>query len=125
MIRAEVILGVKNVKKSAEWYQTLLNCSSSHGGSTFEILTDKKGTVILSLHKWGEHDHPTLKDPQLTPGNGLILYFKVNNLDEVWEKAQSMNVFIEESPHINPKSHLKEFSLRDLDGYYISISSIT
>lgn len=124
MIRTEVILGVKDVEKSAQWYQSLLNCNSSHGGNTFEILIDEDGTVILCLHKWGNHDHPTLRGPQLPAGNGLILYFKVNNLDDVWKNAQNMNALIEERPHINPNSHLEEFSLRDPDGYYIAISSI-
>ena len=38
MIRTEPIIGVKNVGESSKWYQRLLNCKGTHGGSTFEIL---------------------------------------------------------------------------------------
>lgn len=123
MIRTEVVIGVNDVEKSAAWYQKLLNCERRHGGDTFEILTEQDDTVILCLHKWGEHGHPTLTDTQIKPGNGLILYFRVSNLNEIWENAKHLNAKIEEQPHINQNSGKEEFSLRDVDGYYVSISS--
>lgn len=122
MIRTEPIIGVKNVKKSSEWYQNLLNCKSKHGGDTFEILTDEDDTVILSMHKWGEHGHPTLTDSRIESGNGLILFFRVSDFDKIWKNAKRLYATIEEKPHINQNSGMEEFSLRDIDGYYISIS---
>lgn len=122
-MRTEVVLGVENVKKSSEWYRALLHCKSNHGGNTFEILTNEEGETILSLHKWGEHDHPTLQNPQIKPGNGLILYFKVYDLEAIWRRAQKIKAQIEAPLHLNPNSQLEEFSLRDPDGYYISISA--
>lgn len=50
MTRTESIIAVKDVQKSSEFYQNLLNCQSRHGGETFEILTDGD-VVILCLHK--------------------------------------------------------------------------
>ncbi len=124
MIRTEVILGVKDVEKSSQWYQSLLNCRSRHGGSIFEILTNHEDDmVVLCLHKWGEHDHPTLKDYRIAPGNGLIIYFRVSDLTIIWENAQRLNAVIEKEPHVNMNSGQEEFSLRDPDGYYISICS--
>ncbi|CAL1518640.1 VOC family protein [Chitinophaga sp. MM2321] len=122
MLRTEVIIGVKDVKKSSEWYRQLLNCISKHGGDTFEILADEDDTVILCLHKWGEHDHPTMTDTRVQPGNGLILYFRVSELDKIWENAKRLNVHVEAPPHLNTNSGQQEFSLRDMDGYYITIS---
>ena len=122
MTRTEVIIGVKDVAKSSGWYQALLNCKSKHGGTTFEILADQDGTVILCLHKWGEHEHPTLIDPKENPGNGLILYFRVDDLKAIWENAKNLKPHIEEQPHMNPNSGKEEFSLRDIDGYYLLIS---
>lgn len=122
MLRTEVIIGVKDVEKSSRWYQDLLNCKSRHGGDTFEILTDKDDTVILCLHKWGEHEHPTLTNPEIKPGNGLILYFRVNNLKSIWNNALKLKAVVEEEPHLNLNSGQEEFSLRDPDGYYILIS---
>ena len=122
MIRTEVIIGVADVEKSSAWYQSLLNCKSMHGGNTFEILADMDDTVILCLHKWAAHDHPTLNSPRIKPGNGLILYFRVTDLNGIWHNAQNLHAVIEVSPHINENSHEEEFSLRDLDGYYVTVS---
>jgi len=122
MIRTEPIIAVDNVGKSSIWYQALLDCKSNHGGDTFEILADQDGTVILCLHKWGEHEHPTLSNSEIMPGNGLILYFRVDNLDEIWGNAQRLNAVVEEEPNLNPNSGKKEFSIRDLDNYYLIIS---
>lgn len=122
MIRTEPIIGVKNVQQSSLWYQTLLGCKSKHGGDTFEILADEDDNVILCLHKWGEHGHPTLTSPHIQPGNGLILYFRVSDLDAVWVNAQLLEATIETPPHLNQNSGQKEFSLKDIDGYYISVS---
>lgn len=124
MIKTEPIIAVKNVAQSSIWYQKLLGCKSGHGGNSFEILTNEKGTQILSLHKWSLHSHPTLSNPKITAGNGLILYFLVNHLDVVWDNAKTLKAHIEEKPHLNKNSGRKEFSIRDLDGYYISISQI-
>jgi len=124
MIRTEVIIGVKNVPKSAEWYMSLLNCKTTHGGNNFEILVDKQeGSTILCLHKWGVHEHSTLMSPDVKKGNGLILYFRVDNFEEVWDNARALYAVIEEVPHLNPNSGRQEFSLRDLDGYYVEIAN--
>ena len=122
MTRTEVIIGVENVSKSSKWYQELFGCKSNHGGDSFEILTDKDGTVILCLHKWGEHQHPTLTNPKIHVGNGLILYIRVDNLKKVWDNAQKLNAVIEEEPRLNQNSGKEEFAIRDLDGYYLLIS---
>lgn len=122
MTRLETIIAVKDVAKSSKWYQDLLNLKSNHGGDNFEMLTDTNGVVILCLHRWGEHDHPTMKDPNIAVGNGLILYFKVSNLNEVWRKAIKLNLDIEQEPHLNENSGKQQFILRDLDGYYLIIS---
>ena len=122
MIKSEPIIGVLDVEKSSEWYQKLFNCNSKHGGDKFEMLTADNGEIFLCLHKWGEHEHPTLSNPKIEPGNGLVLYLKVANLTEIWENAQKLNAKIEESPQVNPNSGKEQFCLRDLDNYYLMIS---
>jgi len=122
MIKTEPIIAVTDVEKSSQWYQQLLGCIGSHGGSFFEILTDHDGAQVLSLHKWGEHEHPTFTHPE-NAGNGLILYFLVDDLNPIWENAKKMNATIEREPALNPNSGRMEFSVRDLDNYYISVCS--
>ena len=122
MIKNEPIIGVQDVERSARWYQALLDCKGAHGGSSFEMLTDENDEIFLCLHKWGEHEHPTLSDPGIPPGNGLILYIRVQDLDKVWNNAKELNANIEESPHTNPNSNKRQFCLRDPDGYYLMIT---
>lgn len=122
MTRLETIIAVKDVSKSSTWYQDLLNLKSNHGGNSFEMLADKNGAVILCLHRWGEHDHPTMTNSNIPVGNGLILYFRVADLDLVWNKAVGLNLVIEQKPHLNTNSGQQQFILRDLDNYYIIIS---
>ncbi len=115
MLRPEPMLAVANVEKSSKWYQKLLHCKSAHGGNTFEILTNKKNEQILSLHKWEVHGHPTLSDPTKESGNGLILYFVVDDLNLIWANAKKLNAKIEEEPHLNTNSGRLEFAIRDLN----------
>jgi uncharacterized glyoxalase superfamily protein PhnB len=121
MIRTQPIIGVADVIRSSSWYQQLFSCKSMHGGPKFEMLADADGTIILCLHKWGEHDHPTISDPHMA-GNGLILYFRVDDLETIWERAQQLQATVEQPLHVNPNSGEREFSLRDPDGYYLMIS---
>jgi len=39
-------------------------------------------------------------------------------------RARALAVRFEEEPHLNPNTGTKEFSLRDLDGYYVTISAL-
>src|SRR5260370_28877719 len=43
----------------------------------------------------------------------------------VAERARSLVARLEEEPHANPNTRTEEFSLRDPDGYYVTISSLT
>ena len=121
MVRTETIIAVKNVSESSVFYQKLLGCSSAHGGDTFEILKDGD-TVILCLHKWGEHEHPTMIDSEKENGNGLILFFRVSNINRILENAKILNALIEKEIHYNENSLKNQFILRDPDNYYIIIS---
>lgn len=121
MVKTETIIAVKDIQQSSEFYQNLLGCESQHGGETFEILTSQ-GIVILCLHKWGEHEHPTMADPNKESGNGLILFFRVDDLSQVFKKATEMKANILEGIHYNENSLKNQFILRDLDNYYLMVS---
>ena len=59
-----------------------------------------------------------------TPGNGLLLFFRVDDFDLALQRARSLVTRLEEEPHVNPNTQTKEFSLRDPDGYYVTISAL-
>lgn len=121
MVNAETIIAVENVPNSSKFYQDLLECKSAHGGENFEILTSNN-IVILCLHKWGEHEHPTMLNAEKESGNGLILFFRVDNLTQIFENAKKLKANIEKEIHYNENSLKNQFTLRDLDGYYLIIS---
>lgn len=122
MTKIDPIIAVKDVNESSKWYQSVFGCKRTHGGNDFAVLEDENNEVLVCLHKWGEHRHPTMKNPNIPPGNGLILYYKTDNLDIIRANIDKMNYPIEEDIHLNPNSTKKEFSLRDLDGYYLTIT---
>lgn len=122
MAKIDPIIAVKDVEASSKWYQDLFGCRSMHGGTEFDILVDEQNEVLLCLHQWGTDEHPTMMDPGITPGNGLILYFRAENMDLMRQNAERIGATLEEDIHLNPNTAKKEFSLRDPDGYYLTIT---
>jgi hypothetical protein len=39
------------------------------------------------------------------------------------KRARALVARFEEEPHVNPNTQTREFSLRDPDGYYVTISA--
>jgi catechol 2,3-dioxygenase-like lactoylglutathione lyase family enzyme len=126
MKRTWTIIGVRDVARSFSWYQSLFGQPpTAPAHSDFGQLVDSDGTVLLCLHEWGAHEHPTLASPDNgTPGNGLLLFFRVDDLAAALERARALVPQLEEDPHVNPSTHTMEFSLRDPDGYYVTLSAL-
>ena len=126
MKRTWTIIGVNDVADSFRWYQSLLGLPATRPGhSDFGQILDSDGTVLLCLHQWGAHQHPTLISPGVgTPGNGLLLFFRVDDFDPALKRARALVARLEEEPHVNPSTGTKEFSLRDPDGYYVTLSAV-
>jgi catechol 2,3-dioxygenase-like lactoylglutathione lyase family enzyme len=126
MKRTWTIIGVADVHRSCKWYQSLLDLpETAPAHDDFGQIFDADGTVLLCLHAWGAHEHPPLTSPHdAKPGNGFLLFFRVDNLDVALLKARALVSRPEEEPHVNPNTGTTEFSLRDPDGYYVSISAL-
>jgi len=54
----------------------------------------------------------------------LLLFFRVDNFDTSLLRARTLVAELEEEPHLHPNAQTMEFSLRDPDGYDVSISAI-
>jgi catechol 2,3-dioxygenase-like lactoylglutathione lyase family enzyme len=127
MKRTWTIIGVRDVPLSFKWYQSLFGQpETAPGHSYWGQLLDSDGTVLLCLHEWGAHEHPSLMSPDLAPaGNGLLLFFRVDDFDSALERARALVSRLDEDPHLNPSTQTPEFSLRDPDGYYVTISALS
>jgi catechol 2,3-dioxygenase-like lactoylglutathione lyase family enzyme len=127
MKRTWTIIGVANVARSFGWYQSLFGLPAAvPAHDYFGQIVDTDGTVLLCLHSWGAHEHPTLANPdRAEPGNGLLLFFRVDDFDESLARARTLVRELEEEPQTNPATGTREFALRDPDGYYVMISALT
>ncbi len=139
MKRTWTIIGVCDVPGSFKWYQSLFGQpETAPAHEDFGQILDSDETVLLCLHEWGmrsrerscptrpPHEHPSLMSPgDATPGNGLLLFFRVDDFDMALKRARALVTRFEEEPHVNPNTQTREFSLRDPDGYYVTISALS
>lgn len=126
MKRVWTIIGVDDVARSFRWYQCLFGQpETAPAHDYFGQVVDADGTVLLCVHQWGDHEHPPLMSPdRARPGNGLLLFFRVDDFDETLLRARALVSGFEEEPHVNPSTGTREFALRDPDGYYVMISAV-
>lgn len=122
MTTIDPIIAVKDVEASAQWYQQVFGFKNAHGGKDFAVLESENDEITLCLHKWGEHNHPSLNDQSVIAGNGLLLYFRTDSMETIRKNVDKVGGSIEEEVHLNPNSLRKEFSLRDLDGYFLIVT---
>ena len=129
-MRPQPLIAVTDVEASSQWYQRLLGCESAHGGREYERLT-ANGVLILQLHRFEvEHGHGPIGDPRDRPyGNGVLLWFEVDDFDAAVARAAELRAEVVLAPHRNPPpgqrggpAH-REIWLRDLDGYIVVLAS--
>jgi len=58
-----------------------------------------------------------------TPGNGLLLFFRVDDYEMALTRARALVDRFRRGASREPEHSNKEFSLRDLDGYHVTISA--
>lgn len=127
MKRTWTIIGVADVGRSFKWYQSLFGQTKTKPAHDYwgQILDDD-GTVLLCLHEWGAHEHPSLAAPNdAKPGNGLLLFFRVDDFDASLRRARTLVETLDEEPHLNPSTGTQEFALRDPDGYHVMVSALS
>lgn len=122
MTKLDPIIAVKDVDASSKWYESVFGCRRAHGQGNFAVMILENDEVLICLHKWGEHEHPTMTNANISPGNGLILYFRTENMNAIRENVRAMGYPVEEDIRKNPNSRKMEFSLRDPDGYWLTVT---
>ena len=114
---------VQDVEASSSWYQQLFGLKSAHGGAEFDMLMNADRALQLMLHHVDHAEHAGLETP--TPdavGTGVLLYFSLSDLESCVDRAEEMGVEIVAEPHFNEKALSQECTIRDPDGYLITIS---
>lgn len=127
MIRTWTIIGVRDVARSFKWYQLLFGQKEAvPAHDYFGQILDADGTVLLCLHRWGDHGHPNLRSPDQGPtGNGLLLFFRLDDFDGALRRARSLVGELQQEPQVNPATGTREFALWDPDGYYVMVSALS
>ena len=122
-MKPQPLIAVRDVQASSQWYQRLLRCRSAHGGHEYEQLVESGGALVLQLHAWDAHEHPHLGDPGGACGNGVLLWFQVDEFDAAVTRARAASVEILEGPKVNPNANHREIWVRDPDGYVVVLAS--
>jgi catechol 2,3-dioxygenase-like lactoylglutathione lyase family enzyme len=128
-MRPQSLICVTDVEASSSWYQRLLGCRSAHGGQQYEQLA-RDGSLILQLHSFEvEHHHGPIGNRADKPyGNGVLLWFEVEDFDAVMRRAAEMKVEMILPRHRNPPDgdggpNHWECWMRDPDGYTVVVAS--
>lgn len=127
-MRPQPLICVADVEATSRWYQRLLGCQSAHGGTEYERL-ESQGLLILQLHRWEVgHHHGPIGNRELKPyGNGVLLWFEIDDFDAAVARAESMEAEIVLPRHRNPPGeggpNHWEVWLRDPNGYTVVLAS--
>jgi catechol 2,3-dioxygenase-like lactoylglutathione lyase family enzyme len=118
------LLVVRDVQQSSKWYQSVLGANSGHGGDEYErIVVDAEQVMILQLHAADEdHHHGPLIDSALARGNGIAVWFELDNLEAAISRARKLGADIVTDVHTNPNAGHRELWLRDPDGYLVVLA---
>ncbi|HEY4179911.1 MAG TPA: VOC family protein [Kofleriaceae bacterium] len=119
---AQPLIYVRNVRASSNWYCAVLGAKSGHGGDEYERIQIGDDFVV-QLHSWDdEHHHGTPGDPTKPVGNGLLLWFAVDDFDATHARIDKLGASIHTARHVNPNAQQWEVWLRDPDGYIVVIA---
>ncbi|ONK21109.1 glyoxalase/bleomycin resistance/extradiol dioxygenase family protein [Bacillus sp. VT-16-64] len=115
-----VKLFVSRMETSLSWYKNVLGFEP-----VFE-LPDKDGNVVMAHIRGKKYQDILLvleseENDKSSNGKGVVLHFSVEDVDLYAEKASAAKAFIVEGP-IDRPWNARELTLRDLDGYVITLS---
>jgi catechol 2,3-dioxygenase-like lactoylglutathione lyase family enzyme len=123
-VAPQPLLSVRDVPASSRWYQKVLGAESGHGGDEYErIVVD--GALILQLHALEEeHHHGALARAGVPLGNGVAVWFEVDDLDAAIARIRKAKAAIVTDVHVNPNAGHREIWVHDPDGYLVVLAGV-
>ena len=116
------MIAVADVEKASLWYQHVLGAASGHGGAEYEQLL-VNGVMILQLHRLHVgHHHGAIADPEQLLGNGVAIWFEVDDFDTTVCRIHDIDAEVVTDDHLNPNAGHREIWIRDLDGYLVVLA---
>lgn len=106
----QITIPVKNVEKSIEFYQKLGLKLIVHSNSHYARFECPKGNTTFSLHQV----------ESLFVGEGIWIYFEVENVDITIQELETKGIAIEMYPVDQPWSW-REARIKDMDNHQIII----
>lgn len=121
-VRSQTMVVVADVELASAWFQSVVGLTSAHGGPEYEMLMSG-GELVIQLHAWEQDEHPHLGDPKdPSRGNGIVLWFAVDDFDRATERVRANNVTIVDGPLENPLAHHREVWVSGPEGYVVVIA---
>ena len=115
------MIAVRNVPASVAWYRRLLSCDGDDISDEFARLRSGE-RILLLVHDRAADEHGAWeREPGAHVGTGFVLWLIVEDFDGIYERARRVHAQILVEPHENPEDHVREFTVRDPDGYAVSI----
>lgn len=113
---------VRDVPASRRFYQRVLAAESGHGGDEYEqIVSD--GEIVVQLHAVEVEDHHgRLADPDQPLGNGVLLWFEVDDFEASVDQVRATSAPVVRDVHTNPNARQQEIWVRDPDGYLVVLA---
>jgi len=127
-MRPQPLIAVADVEASSRWYQRLLGCRSAHGGREYDRLVSN-GSLVLQLHRFDVgHHHGAIGDADRPRGNGVLLWFEIDDFDAAAARVVELEAPIVMARHRNPPDgnggpNHWEIWFRDPDGYTVVLAS--
>jgi predicted enzyme related to lactoylglutathione lyase len=121
-VRSQPLITVADVPAASRFYQAVLGATSDHGGEEYERLV-VDGELIMQLHsnEVGHH-HGRIGDHLQAVGNGVLLWFELDDFDAAVARTRETGAEIVTDVHVNPNAGHRELWLRDHDGYLVVLA---
>jgi predicted enzyme related to lactoylglutathione lyase len=115
------MIAVRNVRASGRWYSQLLGCQADDVADDFgRVVAGER--VLLLLHSWDAEEHGAwTRTSGVRAGNGFVLWLVVEEFDQVHARVRDLGGEILVEPRENAEDGVREFTMRDPDGYAVAI----